>query len=270
MDVANKFTTGAEFVPEQISTRESGIAFHLESPSVGLNPIAKMFMPYLLPKNVNPGRKSNYTIWDTVPGMGERNSLGITDRGKFAIQYMMKKGFLIDIDHMSEKMANEVLDMALANDYPVNSGHNGPRGPAGNEAGRTLKQYAQLKQLGGMVGLGHGANASDFVKTYHQVAQIMGYTHMAIGTDVGGFSALPQRDTSVHVVYDATFTRCKTGNRTWDINTDGVAHCGLWPDYIRSWTLAGMTDQEMQVFISSAEQFTQMWEKCEVRKVAVK
>jgi microsomal dipeptidase-like Zn-dependent dipeptidase len=167
---------------------------------------------------------------------------------------------------MSEKMANEVLEIAIANDYPVNSGHNGPRGESGAEAGRTLKQYAQLKQIGGMVGTGHGADASDFVKTYHQVAQIMGYSHVGFGTDVGGFSALPQRDTSIHLVYDSTFTRCKTGNRTWDINVDGVAHYGLWPDYVRSWTLAGMTEQEKNVFMSSAEHFTQMWEKCEARK----
>jgi microsomal dipeptidase-like Zn-dependent dipeptidase len=269
LNVASKFSTGTEWVPEEVSTKESGIAFHLQQPGIGLNPIAKMFMPLLLPKNINPGRKKNYTFWDTIPGFGHRNSLGMTDRGRFAIRYMMKKGFLIDIDHMSEKMANEVLDIAIANDYPLNSGHNFPRGKNGNEAGRTLKQYAQLKKLGGMIGLGHGNNASDFVYHYHEVAQIMGYTHMAFGTDVGGFSALPQRDESIHLVYDSTFTRCKTGNRTWDINTDGVAHYGLLSDYVRSWPLAGMTPKEKQVFMSSAEDFTQMWEKCEVRKSKV-
>lgn len=90
LNVANKFVTGAEFIPEQINTKESGIAFHLQNPSVGLNPIAKMFMPILLPKNINPGKKSNYTFWDTLPGFGHRNSLGITDKGKFAINYMFK------------------------------------------------------------------------------------------------------------------------------------------------------------------------------------
>jgi microsomal dipeptidase-like Zn-dependent dipeptidase len=269
LNVANKFTTGTEFIPEQVNTKETGIAFHLEHPGKDLNAVAKMFMPLLLPKNINPARKSNYTCWDTLPGCGERNSLGLTERGKFAIGYMMKKGFLIDIDHMSEKMANEVLDMAITNDYPVNSGHDGPRGTNSAEGSRTLKQYARLKQLGGMVGLGHGTNATDFAKTFHTVAQIMGYTHMTIGTDVGGFSALPQRDSTVHLVYDNSFVKCKTGNRSWDINTDGVAHYGLWPDYIRCWTLAGMPAQDMQVFMNSAEQFTEMWEKCELRKALV-
>jgi microsomal dipeptidase-like Zn-dependent dipeptidase len=270
LNVANKFNTGTEFVPEQVNTAQTGISVRLQHPGTGLNPVAKMFMPYLLPKNVNPARKHNYTFWDTLPGYGHRNSLGLSETGRFGIRYLMKKGFLIDIDHMSEKMANEVLDMAVQNDYPVNSGHNGLRGTSGGENGRTPQQYAQIKQTGGMVGLGHGESAHDFVKAYTQVAQLMGYSHVAIGTDVGGFSALPKPDSTVHVVYDNTLTRCKTGNRTWDINTDGVAHYGLWPDYIRSWDVAGMPPAGKNAFMSSAEHFTEMWEKCEQRKALVK
>lgn len=266
LNVANKFVTGYEYIPEQVNTEESGIAYHLQHPGIALNAIAKLFMPLLLPKNIDPARKKNYTFWDALPGFGHRNSIGLTNKGKYGISYMMKKGFLIDIDHMSEKMANEVLDSAIANDYPVNSGHNFPRGNNGNEAGRTLKQYVQIKQVGGMVGLGHGNNASDFVYHYHEVVQLMGYSHVAFGTDVGGFSALPQVDKNINLVYDSTFSKCTTGNRTWDINIDGVAHYGLLSDYVRSWPLAGMTMEEQKTFMSSAEHFTQMWEKCETRK----
>ena len=269
LNVASKFSTGTEFIPEDISTKESGIAFHLEHPGTGLNAVAKLFMPILLPKNINPGKKKNYTIWEIHQGFGQRNSLGLTDRGRFALNYMMRKGFIIDIDHMSEKAATEALDMGIKNNYPLNSGHNGPRGNAGAEGGRTVQQYEQLKQLGGMIGMGSGGRASNFVKNFHKVAQVMDYTHIAIGTDVNGFNPLPQRDTSIYLRYDNTFTRCKTGNRTWDINVDGVAHYGLMPDYIRSWSLAGMTDREKKTFMSSAEDFTQMWEKCEAQKSKV-
>lgn len=264
--VANKFNTRAEFVPEEVSTKESGISYHLDHPIKSLGPLSKMVLPLLLPRSINPTRKRNYTFWATVPGYGHRNSLGITDRGRFAISYMMKKGYLIDIDHTSEKMANEVLSMAVAADYPVNSGHNGLRGDQGNENGRTPAQYAQIKLLGGMIGLGHAGYASNFVRAYRETLKLVGYTHVAIGTDVGGFYPLPHRDTSIVVTYDSTFARCQTCNRTWDINIDGVAHYGLMPDYIRSWAPAGMTAPEMQVFMSSAEHFTQMWEKCEARK----
>jgi microsomal dipeptidase-like Zn-dependent dipeptidase len=266
LNVASKFSTGTEFIPEQVSTQQTGIAFHLEHPIIGMNAVAKMFMPLLLPKNIDPSRKKNYTFWEIKPGYGHRNSLGLSARGRFAIRYMMKKGFLIDIDHMSEKTAAEALGMAVKAGYPLNSGHNNPRGAAGAEGGRTLAQYAQLKQLGGMIGMGHGDKASDFVRSYREVAKIMAYSHVAIGTDVNGFYPLPKKDESIHVVYDSALTRCKTGNRTWDINTDGFAHYGLFPDFIRSCELAGMTAQEEKTFMASAEHFTQMWEKCEQRK----
>lgn len=270
MNVPNKFVSGSEFIPEQVNTRESGIAFHLQHPGIGLSGIAKLFMPLLLPKNINPAKKSNYTFWDTLPGFGHRNSLGITERGKFAIQYMMQKGFLIDIDHMSEKMANAVLDMAIANDYPVNSGHNGPRGPAGTENGRTDQQYQQIARVGGMIGLGHGETADHFVSNFRQVIQITGLRGIGIGTDVNGFFPLPKPNPSIKVTYDSTLTRCTSGKRTWDINTDGVAHYGLLPDYIKSWDVAGMTPEEKSLFMHSAEQFTRMWEKCEQRKIILR
>lgn len=266
LNVTNKFLTGAEFIPELVNTKESGISFRLQNPSVGLNAIAKMFMPSILPPTINPAKRGNYSFWDTLPGFGHRNSLGITDKGKFAINYMFQKGFLIDIDHMSEKMANEVLAMAVANDYPVNSGHSRPRDTANNEGSHTIKQYAQIKDVGGMVGLGHGEKATAFVHLYRQLLQTMDYKNMGIGTDVNGFFPLPKPNQAIKVTYDESFKRCTTGNRTWDINIDGVAHYGLLPDYIKSWEVAGMTSPEKNVFMSSAEHFTVMWEKCEVRK----
>jgi microsomal dipeptidase-like Zn-dependent dipeptidase len=178
---------------------------------------------------------------------------------------MMQKGFLIDIDHMSDKMVHEVLEMAVANNYPVNSGHNGPRGASGNENDRTAAQYAILRQLGGMVGLGHCGNARRFVEIFREVGPMMGYSHMAIGSDVGGFVPLPAPDSTAFVVYDSAFTRCTTGNRTWDINVDGVAHYGLLPDYLRALDVVGMTAEEKDVFMHSAEDFVRMWEKCEGR-----
>ncbi len=266
LNVANKFVSGSEFLPEEIKTSESGISFRLQNPKANLNFVAKIFMPFLLPKKINPAKKGNYHCIDSIPGFGQRNSLGITEKGKFAINYMFHKGFLIDIDHMSEKMANEVLEMAIANDYPVNSGHNGLRENRGSEVSRTMKQYNQIKSIGGMVGMGHGENAESFVRSYRTVLKIMRNENVAIGTDVNGFYPLPRPNEKIKINYDSTFTRCTTGNRTWDINKDGVAHYGLLPDYIKSWEVAGMTPEEKNAFLNSAEHFTLMWEKCERMK----
>jgi len=269
LNITNKFITGAEFIPEQISTKESGISFHLKNPAEGLKPSAKLYMPLVLPKNVNPARKGNYSYWDTIPGFGHRNSLGITDKGRFGIKYMMQKGFIIDIDHMSEKMADEVFDMATKVDYPLNSGHSRVRGAAGDEGAHSVKQFVRIKNLGGMLGLQHVHNASTFVRLYRELIEIMDYKNVGIGTDANGFLALPAPNPALKVTYDENFKPCTTGNRTWDINVDGVAHYGLLPDYIKSMEVAGMTPKEKNVFMSSAESFTQMWEKCEQRKQQV-
>ena len=57
-----------------------------------------------------PDVPSNYPSYIPLPllGQGSRNSLGLTPKGEIAIRYMMQKGMLIDIDHMSEKSADAV------------------------------------------------------------------------------------------------------------------------------------------------------------------
>lgn len=276
-NISNKYNTGEEFIPELVKTDETGIGFYLEHPIVSNNIESSMLAKIvfdltggILPDEVNPSRKDNYTFWERPQQYGHRNSLGITEMGKKAIAYMMQKGFLIDIDHMSEKMANEVLTYALSQNYPINSGHNEFRGESGNENNRTILQYQQIQKTGGMIGLGHASLASNFVLRFRKAFGVMKRGHVSIGTDVNGFFPLPAADTSVTVKYDQSFLRCQTGNRTWDINIDGFAHYGLFSDYIASWKLAGMTKQELESFFLSAEHFTQMWEKCEVQKTKVK
>ncbi len=276
-NVANKYNTGFEYIPEPINTKESNIGFDLEHPILHTNPEADFLawvaldaVDGILPEIVNPSTKTNYTFWKINPGEGHRNSLGLTDKGRFGIKYMMQKGFLIDVDHMSEKCVNEVLDFAIKNDYPVNSGHNEFREEEGNENNRTINQYKLIKQTGGMIGLGHSEVANKFVERFRRAIEVMDYSNVAIGTDVNGLFPLPRPDTSIAVVYDnMVLKKCATGNRTWDINTDGFAHYGLFPDYIKSWEKAGMTMKEKDIFMSSAEYFTRMWEKCESKKTTI-
>jgi len=198
---------------------------------------------------------------------GHVNNLGLTPLGRFAIQEMMRMGFMIDVDHMSDFAVKQTLDLAEAHDYPVNSGHNGPRGD--NEFGRTDNQYGRIAALGGMVGVGNGGTATNFVQAYHHILGLISGNHLAIGTDANGLYPLPGPDPAATVVYDDSFQRETTGNKIWDINTDGVANYGLLPDYVRSWLSVGMTEAEQQNFKSTAEGFAEMWERVEVAKLTV-
>jgi Membrane dipeptidase (Peptidase family M19) len=210
---------------------------------------------------------------------GHRNSLGFTDRGRVAIKHMMRKGMLIDIDHMSDKAADEMLSIALQNNYPVNSGHAGPRSEGtqqvGSERSRTNRQYRQIIQTGGMVGIGHGGEATAFANILNSVAQITGYKNIAIGTDVN-IEALPAPPaTSVAVLIDNPFglSALRTGNKTWDFDTynrEGVAHYGLMPEYIQSIIQACSNRTAAGTLMKGTEYFAQMWEKCERQKTSVR
>lgn len=284
-NVANKYNTGAAFVPEDVNSSE-GITFVLSNPFAPIrqNVLAGFAMAFtgsVLPGHIMPDNPANYpTYLPPRPGNGHRNSQGLSARGDMAVRYMMQKGMLIDIDHMSEKSANTVLDMATLYNYPVNSGHNGFRGPGANSRGlginnenaRTEDQVRKIYNLGGMMGLGHGGHSTTFVNSYRYGLTLTNNQPLAIGTDVNGFFPLPAPPMQLpngpfnpqeSITYGPSLTKCTTGGKTWDFNVDGMAHYGLLPDYIESCRKVGMTAAEENAFFSSAERFAQMWERCE-------
>lgn len=276
-NVPNKYNTGSPFAPESVDSRTSGITFKLHHPYTDLGgdySFAASFTGDILPGHIMPHRLENYPNYPD-PGLnrGHRNSLGLTDGGRFAIKYMMQKGMMIDIDHCSEKAVDIILAMAQTFEYPVNSGHNGPRGDSGNENNRTDEQYRAIQRLGGMIGLGHGGGAKNFLETYRKVLSIINVrSQVCIGTDVNGMFPLPgpPQTGEERITYGSQLTPCTMGTKTWDFNTEGFAHYGLFPDYIQSMKNAGMTAEEERVFFSSAEYFAQMWRKCERQKSQVR
>ncbi len=209
---------------------------------------------------------------------GHENAKDLTPLGEFALEEMMRMGFLIDVDHMSARATQEALAIAEANDYPVNAGHNGPRvqatGPDADEYDKTDGDYARIAALRGMVGLGSGAKASDYVGAYQHVSNLVDGMQLAIGTDANGMVILPGPDPAAASPYDATFTRLTDGEsgtatQTWDITVDGVANYGLFADYVKTWPSVGMTPAQQQAFFSTAEGFARMWERVAVAQAAM-
>ena len=58
------------------------------------------------------------------------------------IKEMMKRGMIVDIDHMSNKRAEGTLEIAEKFDFPVVSGHSGIRGQGGANAENSRTQDA--------------------------------------------------------------------------------------------------------------------------------
>ena len=134
------------------------------------------------------------------PCSGQKNSLALTSTGVTAIKEMMHLGMLIDIDHMSQAATDQALALATQFGYPVNSGHNGPRGgspSSHNERSLRADQYATIGRLHGMAGVGSGGvDSQTWLASYQKVVQEMGGGAIAagFGTDTDGFAlGMPPR-----------------------------------------------------------------------------
>lgn len=84
------------------------------------------------------------------------NNRGIQEMGAYLITRLMDKHIIIDIDHMSNKSANNTLDLVEKRKYPVVSGHSkflelSAGKAARNEFTRTKRQVERIRDLGGIV-----------------------------------------------------------------------------------------------------------------------
>jgi hypothetical protein len=201
---------------------------------------------------------------------GQRNARALTENGIAGIREMMRLGMLIDIDHMSQDAVDQALALAEAvqpGGYPLNSGHNNARGSGGaaTERALTAKQYARIGALHGMAGVGSsGQDAAAWLALYHQVTTAMGPGAVAgFGTDTNGFGlGMPPRLGS-SVKYTTDFPVSTDHGKTWNYNTDGVAHYGMLPDFLKDvGSLPGgpaVVDNAM----TGTEYFYQTWRKAE-------
>lgn len=247
-----------------------------------------------------------------------RSTNGLTSIGDFTITAMMKKGIIIDIDHMSNRAANRTLARANAipgGGYPVTSGHTGirnrmlflPGEERHAENSRTTAQLARIACLGGMFGLGTAeARAASWTMEYAQAyeamrrafapnglcpnADPMGLSFIGLGTDTNSLVKTP-RPTMLETasprfsdIYNPnnpvnlnvpTLIRSSEGSKTWDYNFDGVAHYGMFVDFLRdvrflpaNATMNGMHVVDDQMMYG-AERFYQMWRRVETQKTRV-
>jgi microsomal dipeptidase-like Zn-dependent dipeptidase len=252
---------------------------------------------------------------------GHRNVRGIEALGRVAMDEMMRLGMMIDIDHMSERMVDDVIDLASkipGGGYPLQSGHNSFRTLGqDNENGRSDHQIARLAELGGMMGIGWGyepdksqtpvafadvianrprfsvsdvpytaksrcgGTASRFAQAY--LYAIESGIPLALGTDINGLVPTPgprfgKRSTAHgNVCVDqqrpvsylggpggganVPLAPARMGARTWDVNTEGVAHYGLLPDFLQDLRNVGVQPSDLTPLFQGAEQFARAWQR---------
>lgn len=153
---------------------------------------------------------------------GHANQQGLTPRGREFLLGAMRRGLLIDVDHMSEAMTDDALALALTHQYPVLSSHSSfrdlghTRAESSNplhwthEGMKTKDQVDDILSLGGLVApitnqhrcKAHGAQvpntqdgtsrtwAQAFLYAAERVQQ-NGKGGVALGTDFNGFAQQP-------------------------------------------------------------------------------
>lgn len=172
-----------------------------------LDPANQPIDPPIIPTEENPHKQCT----------GMVNSHGLTDLGSFAIKEMMRRGMLIDIDHMSEASREKALDIAdsvLPGYYPLNSGHSGLRcfNDLGcNERSLTAAEYGRIGKFHGMVGIGSAdMTAFEWTQMYLAVIQAMGPSGVAgFGTDTNGFAkGMPSSTASFAFITTDAYKSC--------------------------------------------------------------
>jgi microsomal dipeptidase-like Zn-dependent dipeptidase len=202
----------------------------------------------------------------TYPKGKQCNVRGLTSLGRYAIQRMIAEHMLIEVDHLSERARDTVLSIAARNHYPLISSHNGTGGEW------TPAELRKLYKLGGYVSVTPDIAPKLAAKImrmhrFMRPGQLFG---VGIGTDTGGFASQPgpRPDAAQHPLrypfksYDGkvTFTREVSGTRTFDLNTDGVAHYGLMADLVADMQQNGGRRALAPLF-RSAEAYLRTWQR---------
>jgi hypothetical protein len=175
---------------------------------------------------------------------------------------MMRRHMIVEIDHMSAKAADQTLKILEAAHYP---------GVISSHSWEDPTYVPRIYALGGMV-TQYGNPSQQFVDEWRRtkpVRQQYGVTGYGYGLDSNGFGKQPgarPNNSGNPVQYpftslDGTVTlnRLTTGQRTWDVNVDGVANYGLVPDWIQDLRILG--GQELaNDMLRGAEQYLRTWE----------
>jgi microsomal dipeptidase-like Zn-dependent dipeptidase len=204
---------------------------------------------------------------EVAPLPGRRcNTKPLTDLGTYAINRLMDNRMLIEVDHLSELARRQVLSIAEARGYPLVSSHTHTGG---------LWTESELRRLFGVGGFA-AATLDDAPRLPGKILAFRGLSDrrplpVGLATDTGGFAALPGPERSEGRAplaypfrsYDGrvVLSRQKTGERIFDLNTDGMAHYGLLPDLLADVRRRPGGERALSALFRSAEAYLRMWER---------
>jgi hypothetical protein len=197
------------------------------------------------------------------------NNRGLTTLGEHTIRGLAKRKMLFDPDHMSVKARDAAMDLIEAMRYP---------GVLSSHSWSTPDTYPRIYRAGGFI-TPYAGDSTGFVDKWQRHlgwADPRYYFGFGFGADINGLGAQGSpRGAGVPNPVRYPFSglggvkvgRQTAGQRTWDINVDGVAQYGLYPDWVED--LRKVADARrpgngrriVEDMARGGEAYLQMWER---------
>jgi hypothetical protein len=196
------------------------------------------------------------------------NSRGLTTLGEDTINGLADRHMLFDPDHMSVKARQSALDQVEAMKYS---------GVVSSHSWSTEDAYPRIYKLGGFIAP-YAGDSTGFVakwRTHLGWADPRYYFGFGYGADMNGLGAQGDprgADVTNPVTYPftgfggVTVGKQHAGKRVYDINADGVAQYGLYPDWLQDLKMIANTQRGdgqalMTDMARGAEAYLQTWER---------
>jgi microsomal dipeptidase-like Zn-dependent dipeptidase len=245
----NKYRTNTYWDIETCQTTEGD----KEQPAVPRDALIGNGLAALLPPGSAP-------IYGDPPHC---NTRGLTDLGEYLVRRMMEKQMIVDPDHLSQAARDEVMALIEAEDYS---------GVFSSHSWSNEKDYPRIYRSGGVVAPSDNSTTR-FAKDWKRLRGQRDRRYvfgLGYGADMNGMSAsagpLDEEDRITYPFksFDGgvTIDKQRSGDRTFDINEDGIAHYGLFPDWVEGLRQLG-GDAIVNDMANGAEAYLQMWERAE-------
>ncbi|HEY1059480.1 MAG TPA: peptidase M19 [Limnobacter sp.] len=265
-----KTTECRAYPKDEPSVREPGTKMTTAVPGTGSDPLTKLLFDAV-------GGKA-----PVYPDGIRCNARTVTDLGMYALKAIMKKGFVIDIDHAEYHSKDIMLDLAEKQTpaYPMASSHDAHGGLTSDQAIRMLKDGGVIYPY-----KGNGIKHKEFLQKLKFWRQKAGVTNTPIalgyGADANGFGGHPgpRGGNSKPVQYPFTLFRgadwgpryqslpamqvnlltIPESGKFWHIDEVGMAHYGLVADFVEEVRLESGSEG-LDALYNSAEAYVRMWE----------
>lgn len=260
-----------DYPSEEPTVRDPGLAIATALPGSGNDPLSSMVL------DITGGALPIY------PEGLRCNARTVTELGNYALNAMMDRGMVMDIDHAAYHSKDIMLDLAEQRTpaYPMVSSHDAHGGLTSDQAARILKSGGVIYPY-----KGNGVKHKEFMeklKFWREKAgvsdSLMALGYGADGNGFGGHAG-PRGGDSEPVQYPFVLFQgddwgpqfqdaepvtvqmltIPESGKYWHIDEVGMAHYGLVADYVEEVRLEG-GQEAIDALFNSAEAYLQTWER---------